>query len=131
METITANELRIGNWVNIKTDFENIGQVTAINTMGVKIRNLHNFYSDANVEGIPLTPEILEKAGFVQIYKDQVIEKYANPSVNKFGIYIENKKFYLFKYNQFGIDTLCEVKYLHTFQNQIFSLTNSELTINI
>ena len=52
---IAANELRIGNWV-IDRHGNRIA-CTGVTICGVE-------YGDSPIEPIPLTPEILEKAGF-------------------------------------------------------------------
>lgn len=66
---IQSSELRIGNIVN--TD-KGIGEVTALYKygkeeyrIGVTVPPLLRYhYTNPNVSGIPLTPEILEKCGF-------------------------------------------------------------------
>src|SRR5690349_17339716 len=71
---ITANELRIGNWVqtkegeavqcrNIDADGINLeGWAQPIDAGGGDIFTHEHFYK--GLDPIPLTPEILEKAGF-------------------------------------------------------------------
>lgn len=57
-----VEELSIGDWV---IDGENIAQITSITCDGI-IETTFNEYSNIEaIEPIPLTPEILEKNGFV------------------------------------------------------------------
>ena len=57
-----ANELMIGDWV---IDGKNIAQITSITCDGI-IETTFNKSSNIEViEPIPLTPEILEKNGFI------------------------------------------------------------------
>ena len=112
---IAINELRFNNWV--LDGFGNPVQILDIisegNTSGYKL---------ATLSPIPLSPEILEKAGFrydgyvwdtdkvvFGDYKDGV--HYCN------GFSIGNK----------GI----KIEFVHQLQNLYFALTGQELTINL
>jgi hypothetical protein len=116
---IKANELRIGNWVK-----SNIEQQVTIETIEYL---LNDKISDKSIiQPIPLTPEILEKCGF--IYKETGSE-----------VYEQERKIYghLFIWGATSNDTYChdfhcggEIKYLHQLQNLYYAITGEELTYN-
>jgi len=127
---INANELRIGNWViQFQTDMvENIyQQVDAILKDGAALTEL-NCVPFSKLEPIPLTPEILEKAGFVcdwdtyrlDIKGSGVIDWSDDGSV---GIGDSRDKF-LFAGNG-------PCKYVHQLQNLYWCLCGEELEINL
>ena len=108
-----ANELRIGNWVK-----EEDGRFVYIHdTLGID----HH----SQFHPIPLTPEILEKAGFE---KDEDFEGRFH-HVNKIvtvefedGIIRWMDNTYI--YHQ-------EIKHLHKLQNLYFAIIGDELEINL
>lgn len=119
---IAANELRIGNYVNHKS--EGISRVTEIeshkNHIGVTPLSFNNYvFMCAEIKPIPLTPEILEKCGFV-----------SNPYQDRY----ELGDFH-FEYCAIRNIVWCEkyphIKYLHQLQNLYFALTGEELIINL
>jgi len=103
---INANELRIGNWVALKD-----GYFVPIADGGILAINQKRF----ECYPISLTPEILEKCGFVSNpYQDRY----------EFGdIHVE----------YCGFRDICwvngkpHIEYLHQLQNLYFALTNEEL----
>jgi len=110
--SISANELRIGNWV----DAGQLGH-TQIASIGLSTVGYGN--------PIPLTPEILEKCGFVYEH-DQI------------GMMYRIKNFVMFYDGEgigrnYGMDATDEArmdvncKSLHQLQNLYFALTNTEL----
>lgn len=128
---IQANELRIGNWVH----WYETCKVTAIDTNGgnyisiVTNRGEHRIEIDIErFKPIPLTPEILEKAGFVIDYSWQI------PKVQKdnFVMYIDNSDGFTLSANFGHIQQLdVEIKYLHQLQNLYYCLTGKELEIKL
>lgn len=107
---INANELRIGNLV------EKNGVVYVADF--ITIRMAHNY------NPIPLTPEILEKAGFeIQISQIDFWKK------GKVYMYWDGEELSA----NFGhIEQLdVHVKYLHQLQNLFFALTGEELTVSL
>jgi hypothetical protein len=123
---IAPNELRIGNWVEIPSPFNKVVQIEAIEEEGAK-------YSEKNALGvlifrspyehinpIPLTPEILERAGFGcragnVYYKEGVVD----------SLIYQYDGFIVWEVNNMVI------KYLHWLQNLYFCLTTGkELEIN-
>lgn len=127
-----AKEIRIGNWVNLIA----IDQKIEINSViGTGLGGLFTWiekgeeYEDSltAVEPIPLTPEILEKCGFVK----QTEYIYENDK-NLFEIIMNADQFF---YGQWGSDGFSidgiELRHLHQLQNLYFALTGEELTIKL
>lgn len=121
MKVVNARELRIGNLVYAPGLKSN----RVIDCLD--IRDCFEGRIIKPFEGIPLTPEWLERAGFeyadgfVDDYTKQPITLYNNPF--KEGWTVEN----LFK-QQITEDMLV-IKYVHQLQNLCFALTGEELTI--
>ena len=121
---LTANELRIGNYLNYQ------GKI-------IKVEGIHNrtiYHSDRQFdqvgvekyitfEPIPLTDEWLLKFGFGK--SDE--HEYGSNEHDLFGFY------YDYHFNKFYLDTpedniyIPFIKYVHQLQNIYFSLTNTEL----
>lgn len=117
---IDNRELRIGNWVelknsgSIKLDADNIGDV------------LNN---PAIFDPIPLTPEILERAGF-----EKGGEDYFNREVvgNISLFYSEGAISISLSDNDFeSITQKLNIKYVHQLQNLFYFLCGEELKINL
>lgn len=136
---IQANELRIGNWVDIDAwaDGSEIkrGRIDEIKSN----EGVFNFSVRPNYTGrfvsldakkilpTPLTPEILLACGFYKWKKDDPIltdggcDYYVNENTMEFGIFWEVD----------GSTTrLRHVKHLHQLQNLYFALTGAELEYN-
>ena len=130
---INANELRIGNLVNFrnrKTTGRSLYpyQIVFTDFKSVIFKDGEFVFKEERLEPIPLTPDILEKAGF------------ENRS---------NSTDFAFKYGEFIIGGTMsrlfpsihgesrleaygnEIFYLHQLQNLYFALTGEELTINL
>lgn len=133
-------ELRSGNNVNFKTNdgkiiIINVGDIThaginvfaeATDSWDCELRVMYEF---KDLSPIPLTPEILEKC---KEFKTKITDKYIVKYQGlKYGVYIEDSRFYFYKFNGFGIDTLCQITYLHQLQNLFFSLVGEELKVNL
>lgn len=129
---IKANELRIGNWVNEFGD-------TVIIEKGEEIDSHHQ-----NFEPIPITPEILEKAGFVKdgfnCY-NRCISWWSETQLKQLsfsGDYLYIREGEL-KENRikdsivvlWNKDLHKERFALHQLQNLYFALTGTELEINL
>jgi hypothetical protein len=105
---IKANELRIGNWVNI-------GDLsTTIN---------HIMGDDDYFDPIPLTPEILEKCGFREYgpfspWLTLGSFSWSDPAGISYEIDEESAM-------------LDHIKYLHQLQNLYYAVTGEELTITL
>jgi hypothetical protein len=113
-----ANELRIGNYVNVPGIYRDISEVLEIcedrvNLSGLKLK-FHAFYP------IPLTEEWLVRFGFdSNHYQD----RYENDS-----IHIECNKTRGF--TELWIERMPHIKSIHQLQNLYFALTGEELKLN-
>jgi len=133
---IQANELRIGNWVNLYGVPHQL-MFVGYNTDGYdgysahfkgRSSTLEDHFKDGEigVEGIPLTKEWLLKFGFEYIeIGEEVHEQKWCIGGNEFiwGPTSENNFYHDFLNGG-------EVKYVHQLQNLYKALTNEELTIN-
>lgn len=107
---IQANELRIGNWVNDKS----VGYVQV---------NWLTFHPDnlKNTEPIPLTPEILENAGFEALDHGARDTSFCRNNFFLRWYVIEEVVRYEGR----------EIKYLHQLQNLYFALVGEELKVEL
>jgi hypothetical protein len=116
-------ELRIGNWVLMDNEPTRVESISD---------NAINLFSDWEFyfKPIPLTPEILDKAGF------RKINYYEG---NAFGLEISDshelvcneRMFWLACDDSFYNEPLDHIKYLHQLQNLYFALTGEELNIQL
>ena len=132
---IDTKELRLGNWVRLisVTDDNNYQIVDSIancspyRSVGLA-GNLIVNYAD-QIDAIPLTPEIIEKCGFkrssVNIFEhDDLSIKIAISLPGENGY----EKGRLYMKSWFIMEP---PKYLHTFQNIYYALTQTELNISL
>lgn len=129
---INANEIRIGNWVEIRGIGH--GSVTSINVKDIStisIKNAHRYVSNSDLQlitPIPITSEILEKCGF---------KKVADEFYKKDNLYFKNYDMDLclggthYILDDFEDITTGECKYLHQLQNLYFALTGEELNVQL
>jgi hypothetical protein len=117
---MNASELRIGNLVyGYPFRIINVGEITKKCVL-IKHDETEEPFNYDELEGIPLTPEILEKAGF-QYQAD----------IN--NGYYELDSFSLDETDGGFLHNACDnsVDYLHQLQNLYFALTGSELEIQL
>lgn len=120
-----ANELRIGNIIDDGNGNPLI--VTAINDVLVVCDNWACEHYE--LRHFILTHDFLDKC---KEFKTKITDKYIVKYQGlKYGVYIEDSRFYFYKFNGFGIDTLCQITYLHQLQNLYFALTGKELEIKL
>jgi hypothetical protein len=120
-----ANELRIGNWC--ASPYEpKIFKVSAMH-----ILHLEEGMDSLSILGIPLTPEILQKAGFAVAFTSDPQSPNASKkyTLGLFKIHQpdEDAPFLYF----FSEDYDVRLKYLHQLQNLYFALTGEELNIQL
>lgn len=121
---IKANELRIGNFV--LWDNEDIYSIKGIGNNGVRFNNDHGqFRLNKRIYPIPLTPEILEKAGF----EGNRTGFYHSPNGKPYSLYLNNEQEVFLYFGDY--DTNIKIKHLHHLQNLYFALTGTELEINL
>ena len=121
---IQANELRIGNWVNFHND-NTYFEVTEITKEGLGVRNetMDTWIEIDEFSPVPLTPEILEKCGF----KDSEWEHKTKSEC----LFVGNDIIHIMDARDKNYSFTAPCKYLHQLQNLYFSLTGTELIINL
>lgn len=121
---IKANELRIGNWVEVD---DKPALVTQIFDSGITCNHnddITNGEAFKHITPIPLTPEILEKAGFEN---GCPYSKEYGHTAPKEAFFFENDYYPNEMSNGRSIGT--EIKYMHQLQNLYFALTGEELPL--
>ena len=123
-----AKELRIGNLVY---DTRTVGDRTGLPPVRnkTKITSIEEGSVYRYIEPIPLTPEILEKAGFVTSeelsYKTVYNLKGVEISL------IKDKRILFDVDNGDFVFGFTKIKYIHQLQNLYFALTGEELEVNL
>jgi hypothetical protein len=141
---IAANELRIGNWIEAVAPMGNY----YMKMYSVNFESLENNPDSANP--IPLTPELLEKCGFIK--KDPIVDsKYASTEYEldiSAKIKGENRQLFVGTVLNINIPShkkgYCfvshtvdnywgsnNITHLHQLQNLYFALTGEELEVNL
>jgi hypothetical protein len=124
---IQANELRIGNCIFN----EQMGQYVTI-TGDILFAVYNDIEINKNYHAIPLTPEILEKAGFVKVDADKyllIFEGDWHLEAEDMG---EQYDIWLYEDDKNkSLPIALNYKYLHQLQNLYFALTGEELTANL
>lgn len=119
---MNAQELRIGNWVQIEGVPK---KVIAVYSAHIRYSGIgKGIHPIAHVAPIPLTPEILEMAGFERNESpmdtwsggDHMIHEHDNGE---------------FTFMPFCAYCPIRIEYVHQLQNVIFSLTGTELNIQL
>jgi hypothetical protein len=131
-----ANELRIGNWVmayNSPVQIESIDKDGGINYTSANDEWTVDYwfvYQIKEIDPIPLTPEILEKAGFSNPYNIGYHLYIDKENTEGFGINFDDEGWdigqnhEMFKFHS-------ELKHLHQLQNLYYALTGEELQIEL
>lgn len=127
-QMVQANELRIGNWLMGAN-----GEPLQIDAYG--ILNISQY--ETNVEPIPITPEILEKAGAKKLssgwdfpFNRQFDTEVCHVFVDK--VNGDPSDMWVFKIlTQSGIVAVNNIYFLHQLQNVIFCNTRQELNIQL
>ena len=126
MEAIKAEELRIGNWY---FDGENYAQVTGIH--GGKIYNKYGWglISNDYPLAIPLTKEVLEKAGFVRHYVgDKENQVFYIWELGEFSLPVDDEGTVYFD-SEFSVSN--SITNLHQLQNLYFAILGEDLEITL
>jgi len=130
---ISAQELRIGNWVEVTFNGAESGfgkdyysQIDAIQRNKVLVSGDFHWHPIEPIKPIPLTPEILLAAGF-----DEWADGHWKIRTSLLrGAWVKEFNYY-FSYRVLSTYTgSLELKSLHQLQNLYFALTNEELQIN-
>lgn len=124
-----ANELRLGNWVNVQphAKYAQIIEIKSVRPDNRDFVRISSPYLDtqfsveiSQVEPIPLTEEILIKAGFKEEYDGWVFGKTIFITKDDDGWHVGNFGFFI-----------NSIQYLHDLQNLIFALTGEEIKIDL
>jgi hypothetical protein len=144
-----ANELRIGNWIKYTTDKEltrryhnTLAQVDIDILMDVE-----HFIKSKWFAPLPLTPEILEKCGFIKTsYSNHKSNPYISQEIRDLDFFdhrFNNMvlsgvgrpiEFYEVEYCPLDIEErtyIAKLNHLHQLQNLYYALTNQELEIKL
>ena len=120
---INANELRIGNYINV---YDGVGPKYMYQVTGYDIDEIDGDGTDCFP--IPLTPEILEKCGFEKQSEHIFISP--NLSLRLWGFSWTMQHYVMGVSHWIDISSV-SIKHLHQLQNLYFALTNSELTFKL
>lgn len=131
---IEAKQLRIGSKFNGIGMVETVVGITPYSTIPgyeylITVLGNRNQYKPVDMEPIPLTPDILLRAGFENTYESAYRLKFDHP-FNFIGYDFSktnNKEVEGFRY--YGHYINCN--HLHHLQNIVHALTGTELLINI
>lgn len=117
-------DVMIGNWIDTPRGIEKVYKIEEDAINGV---------AWPYCKPIPLTPEILEKCGIVEVYDGAV----DFPKGIAYVFYKNAYGFHLYKRvvsNEYRWDmgsTSVRIDYLHQLQNLYYALTQNELTITL
>lgn len=121
MAEIKISDLSIGDWVRVKSN-GNIIKIAQINGDVDEVRafgyeHFYSFFSLSDIEPIPLTPEILEKNGFVKNgkYNEWNIGTWRTPYL--LGVSLERPAITI-KWNGSSI-FIDQAKYVHELQHAL------------
>lgn len=123
MNNLSAQDLRIGNWV-ATPHAEKENTIVRCCVTALSIPRIAN--GSIKADGIPLSPSILSKAGFVHDTDDELFI-YKDTAICCYWDGVE----FIFKY---GLDSdlgIAACEFLHQLQNLIKALTGTELEINL
>jgi len=130
---MNVNEIRIGNWVNLEFigpfqwEYTHFDEYVKDSAHGYDVDGC--IISD-KIEPIPLTPEILEKCGWMWNEECNSFEKYPNGDARMNLQRKFNGGYTMFNYVIQAL--ICEnIWHLHELQNLYFALTGEELEIDL
>lgn len=126
---IKANELRIGNWVLdsggkwLRVDYWEYHDKVAMKMFieGTEVHPMTEYIQNASP--IPITPDVLEKCGFVDFVYHWELG----------NIHLDWSSRIVATGERKGISVIGSphIKYLHQLQNLVHALTGEELTVNL
>lgn len=132
-----ANELRIGNYVNIEGD---VVKVKEIYEKSIHYANgaYESYATEDFIQPIELTGDILIDIGFKKGY-NEIYSKTIKVDFYEYNISYQNVKDNKYSFVAYGYKNgelkrqirLDNIQYLHELQNVFFSFTNQELEIKL
>lgn len=121
---IDIHELRIGNLVYAYPfRIIKVSEITNLKSVLNEGDESEEPFADEELDGIPLTPEILEKCGF-----RKVVGWYEN--IEMYGAF-EFTNDGCFELSDGEDRPICKIRFVHQLQNLYFTLTGIELEINL
>lgn len=141
---LTAQELRLGNWVKWQYGYTSIDGSKGFTDEYYQV-TINTFYTEvANSEGrsilkelfpIPLTPELLVKIGFKK-YSDTSNMDFKMMRLGKVALeYRKNINRYTLVWfdadDDYGNTIVIFIDYIHQLQNLYFALTGTELVVEL
>lgn len=127
---IKGNELRLGNWVNLefvgpfKWEYTHFEDYLKDKAHGYDVEE--DIISD-KIEPIPLTPGILDKAGFASICHKLLFRKYLTNGDEM----LWSDDSLAINHPGYNFQFTVKCQYLHQLQNIVFALTAEELEVNL
>lgn len=125
---INKTELRIGNTVQLKNGMQLVIIEMGVYSLKVDIVGGNTYVGATyeNLQGIPLSPEILERYGFVEADDDGKYNLKKVWGVSLQHRYLADDGYDLYIFKQF----IVQIHHLHHLQNvfHALALTNTELT---
>lgn len=123
---IPTFDLRIGNWIRVS---DVIYRITAVSETKVKFTGHKSSFNQEDLHPVPITLEILEKAGFKQRGKSNLYDKIPDEG---FTYHIYWHKVMIFHAPD---NSLCHwlntrIVFLHQLQNFYYHLTGKEIQIS-
>jgi len=135
---VNARELRIGNFVNVLHPITKEWQYCPIKAMSIKNieDNPDHELIKNNFAPIELSPEILDKCGFVKRRDGEYLysidlDKHISIVMSKdtfFPMLLQDAEF---SGGELSVFCCNEIQYLHQLQNLVHALTGEELTVNL
>lgn len=124
---IPTFDLRIGNWITVS---DVIYQLTAVSEKKVHFNGQKVGVMQEELQPIPLTQEILEKAGFKKREKSDLFDKIP---IEGFTYHLHGQKIMIYHGPH---NTLCHwlntrIVFLHQLQNFYYCLTGREIIISL
>lgn len=130
---IKAIDIRIGNWVilntedNKKNGTNNYVRVYGLEEDRIKPAKDSELYDEAMFDPIPLTREILLKAGFEQVPQKNIYNKVPavgfNYDLNTFKVMVHHPG------NTLSHRLLTDIRHVHQIQNFFYCLIGYDLVI--
>lgn len=116
MDHIKITDLSVGDWVNINGEPRKINSINGISGI-VSFTGLGNYNGTGAIEPIPITPEILEKNGFVKNegYDEWNIGTWRTPYL--LGVSLERPSI-IVKWNGSSI-FIDQAEYIHELQHAL------------
>jgi hypothetical protein len=128
---ITAQDVRVGNWLKSHLT----GEYVKVDWLVIKHLldgNIQSVYQPSIpvYEPVVLTPEILERAGFIQIAEIKNTFFRGLYSLRKEKV-LDNPAWEFYIHYGGGFMRLSDIDYLHQLQNLFFALCGTEIDINL